>query len=148
MRVLLVNTSERIGGAAISCGRLMEALKKNGIKAKMLVRDKQIDAYLVEFKATKHEIFKDGHLTVFRFTHPKSDYIFGHYPCFEFAYMDDFMISDMFKSEERGKGNRLYLAHTAHGMKCILFKNKPKWFGIDICFGKNKYEFSIGGGVQ
>ena len=41
MRVLLVNTSERIGGAAIAANRLMEALKNNGIKAKMLVRDKQ-----------------------------------------------------------------------------------------------------------
>lgn len=47
MRVLLVNTSERIGGAAISCGRLMEALKANGIKAKMLVRDKQTDEITV-----------------------------------------------------------------------------------------------------
>ena len=47
MRVLLVNTSERIGGAAISCGRLMEALKANGIKVKMLVRDKQTDEITV-----------------------------------------------------------------------------------------------------
>lgn len=43
MRVLLINTSERTGGAAIAAGRLMEALKKNGVKAKMLVRDKQTD---------------------------------------------------------------------------------------------------------
>ena len=43
MRVLIVNTSERIGGAAIAAGRLVEALKNNGIKAKMLVRDKQTD---------------------------------------------------------------------------------------------------------
>ena len=41
MRVLIVNTSERIGGAAIAAHRLMEALNNNGIKAKMLVRDKQ-----------------------------------------------------------------------------------------------------------
>lgn len=47
MRVLLINTSERIGGAAISCGRLMEALRKNGIKAKMLVRDKQTNEIAV-----------------------------------------------------------------------------------------------------
>ena len=47
MRVLLINTSERIGGAAISCGRLMEALRKNGIKVKMLVRDKQTDEIAV-----------------------------------------------------------------------------------------------------
>lgn len=43
MRVLLINTSERIGGAAVAASRLMESLKNNGIKAKMLVRDKQTD---------------------------------------------------------------------------------------------------------
>lgn len=43
MRVLLINTAERIGGAAVAAGRLLEALKKNGVKAKMLVRDKQTD---------------------------------------------------------------------------------------------------------
>ena len=43
MRVLIINTSERIGGAAIAANRLMEALKNNGIKTKMLVRDKQTD---------------------------------------------------------------------------------------------------------
>ena len=37
MRVLIINTSERIGGAAIAAHRLMEALKNNGIKAKMPV---------------------------------------------------------------------------------------------------------------
>lgn len=41
MRALLINTSERIGGAAVACSRLMEALTAYGIKAKMLVRDKQ-----------------------------------------------------------------------------------------------------------
>ena len=43
MRVLIINTSERTGGAAIAAHRLMEALRNNGIKAKMLVRDKQTD---------------------------------------------------------------------------------------------------------
>lgn len=43
MRVLLINTAERIGGAAVAASRLMESLKNNGIKAKMLVRDKQTD---------------------------------------------------------------------------------------------------------
>ena len=47
MRVLLINTSERMGGAAIAAGRLMEALKNHGIKAKMLVRDKQTDEITV-----------------------------------------------------------------------------------------------------
>ena len=41
MRVVLINTSERIGGAAIAANRLMEALKRHGVKAQMLVRDRQ-----------------------------------------------------------------------------------------------------------
>lgn len=43
MRVLIVNTSERNGGAAIAASRLTEALKNNGIKAMMMVRDKTTD---------------------------------------------------------------------------------------------------------
>jgi len=44
MRVLLINTSEKVGGASIACNRLMAALNNNGIKAKMLVRNKQTDS--------------------------------------------------------------------------------------------------------
>ncbi|MCR5313218.1 MAG: glycosyltransferase family 4 protein [Bacteroidaceae bacterium] len=47
MKVLLVNTSERIGGAAIACNRLMQALEKNGVVTTMLVRDKQTDQHNV-----------------------------------------------------------------------------------------------------
>lgn len=47
MRVLIVNTSENIGGAAIAANRLMEALKNNGVKAKMLVRDKRTEQITV-----------------------------------------------------------------------------------------------------
>lgn len=47
MRVLLINTSERIGGAAIAASRLMETLKNHGIKAKLLVRDKQTEQITV-----------------------------------------------------------------------------------------------------
>ena len=47
MRVLIINTSERTGGAAIAANRLMNALKNSGIKAKMLVRDKQTDQVTV-----------------------------------------------------------------------------------------------------
>ena len=43
MKVLIVNTSEKTGGAALAANRLMEALKNNGVKAKMLVRDKETD---------------------------------------------------------------------------------------------------------
>jgi len=47
MRVLIVNTSERTGGAAVAANRLMEALKNNGVKAKMLVRDKETEQITV-----------------------------------------------------------------------------------------------------
>lgn len=40
MRILMVNTSERTGGAAIAANRLMKALRLSGEEAKMLVRDK------------------------------------------------------------------------------------------------------------
>ena len=43
MRVLIVNTSERAGGAAVAANRMMDALNNNGVKAKMLVRDKVSD---------------------------------------------------------------------------------------------------------
>lgn len=43
MRVLIVNTSEKTGGAAVAAHRLMEALNNYGVKSKMLVRDKQSD---------------------------------------------------------------------------------------------------------
>ena len=44
MRVLIVNTSERTGGAAIAANRLMHALNRNGVEARMLVRDRKTDA--------------------------------------------------------------------------------------------------------
>lgn len=59
MRVLIINTSERIGGAAIAANRLMEALKNNGIKARMLVRDKQTDQIsVVELKKSWWKIWQ------------------------------------------------------------------------------------------
>ncbi len=47
MRVLIVNTSERTGGAAVAARRLMEALNNHGVKVKMLVRDKETDSLTV-----------------------------------------------------------------------------------------------------
>ena len=58
MRVLIINTSERTGGAAIAASRLMEALKACGIKTKMLVRDKQTDRItVVELKKSWRHIW-------------------------------------------------------------------------------------------
>ena len=47
MRILIVNTSERTGGAAVAANRLMKALINHGVKAKMLVRDKDTDSLTV-----------------------------------------------------------------------------------------------------
>ena len=47
MRVLIVNTSEKTGGAAVAAGRLMAALINNGVKTKMLVRDKDTECITV-----------------------------------------------------------------------------------------------------
>ena len=43
MKVLLISTSECSGGGAIAARRLMEALNKNGVEAKLMVRDKLSD---------------------------------------------------------------------------------------------------------
>ena len=43
MKILLLSTFELQGGAAIACKRLLQAFEKQGISAKMLVRDKQTD---------------------------------------------------------------------------------------------------------
>ncbi len=47
MRILIVNTSEMTGGAAVAANRLVAALNNNGVKAKMLVRDKTTDSITV-----------------------------------------------------------------------------------------------------
>ena len=47
MRVLIVNTSERAGGAAVAASRLTDALNNHGVKAKMLVREKESDTLTV-----------------------------------------------------------------------------------------------------
>ncbi len=41
MKVLIVNTSDVVGGAAIAAYRLYKALNKNGVEAKMMVAQKQ-----------------------------------------------------------------------------------------------------------
>ena len=43
MKVLILNTSERTGGAAIAANRLMKALRKEGVDVGMLVKNKQTD---------------------------------------------------------------------------------------------------------
>jgi len=43
LKVVIINTFERSGGAAVAANRLMHALNKVNIETKMLVRDKQTD---------------------------------------------------------------------------------------------------------
>ena len=59
MRVLIVNTSEQTGGAAVAANRLMDALNNNGVKAKMLVRDKETESITVA--QMPHSIFGQWH---------------------------------------------------------------------------------------
>ncbi len=40
MKIVLVNTTDTKGGAAVACGRLLNALNNNNISAKLLVKDK------------------------------------------------------------------------------------------------------------
>lgn len=52
MKVLLVNTSDQAGGAAVACRRLMEALADDGVEVRMLVRDKSTsDSRIATVKA-------------------------------------------------------------------------------------------------
>ncbi len=79
MRVLIVNTSEKTGGAAVAANRLMEALKNNGVKAKMLVRDKETD--LITVVATPHQLlmqwrFLWERLVIFLHTHFSRKHLF------------------------------------------------------------------------
>ena len=80
MRVLIVNTSERIGGAAIAAGRLVEALKNNGIKAKMLVRRKstgQVTTVLAERSASNRLSMLWERLSVALHTHFRRNRIYA-----------------------------------------------------------------------
>ena len=54
MKILIINTAENKGGAAVACNRLHEALLQNNIDSKMLVRQKSSnDATVYEFTSSK-----------------------------------------------------------------------------------------------
>ena len=74
MRVLLVNTSETVGGAAVAANRLLRALNRNGVEAELLVRDKQTEnprvialqhqrAMKLKFMAERLQIFCNNGFT-------------------------------------------------------------------------------------
>ncbi|MBR3924605.1 MAG: hypothetical protein IKJ45_15915 [Kiritimatiellae bacterium] len=105
---------------------------------------KNIDCYLVEFCADRYETIANDHLEVFRFTHPRTDYIFGPHPTFEFGFMDNFRLTGKFKSEERGKGRWYYLAHTPHGIQIWLWRTLRPIFGMKLSLGSKTFDFRIG----
>lgn len=79
MRVLIINTSESTGGAAVAANRLMEALQRNGVKAKMLVAEKQTDHVTVA--ELPHRWLHKWHfiherLTIFRHLFFKRQHLF------------------------------------------------------------------------
>ena len=79
MKVLIVNTSEQTGGAAVAANRLMNALNNHGVKAKMLVRDKSTDDIcVVGLQGTlgKRWHFLWERLVVFFHLHFKRDHLF------------------------------------------------------------------------
>lgn len=52
MRVILVNKSDSVGGAAVVTRRLMEALRAAGVDARMLVADKNTDSPYIDLIST------------------------------------------------------------------------------------------------
>ena len=80
MRVLIINTTERQGGPAIAAYRLTEALKNNGIKAKMLVRRKstgQVTTVLAERSASNRLSMLWERLSVALHTHFRRNRIYA-----------------------------------------------------------------------
>lgn len=65
MRILIVNSSENTGGAAVAANRLMVALNNNGVKAKMLVKEKNSDKLTVV--GLKHPWHQQWHFLWERF---------------------------------------------------------------------------------
>lgn len=80
MRVLIINTTERQGGPAIAAYRLTEALKNNGIKAKMLVRAKsssQITTVIAERSVGNRLTMLWERLSVAIHTHFRHNHIYA-----------------------------------------------------------------------
>ena len=79
MKVLIVNTSEQTGGAAVAANRLMDALNNHGVKVKMLVRDKETgDICVVGLNGSlgKHWHFLWERLILFFHLHFKRERLF------------------------------------------------------------------------
>ena len=56
MKIVIINKSDSTGGAAVVSRRLMEALREEGVDARMLVVEKLTDSPFVEVAASKRDI--------------------------------------------------------------------------------------------
>lgn len=155
MRVLIVNTSEKTGGAAVAANRLMEALNNNGVKAKMLVRDKDTDQITVV--ELKHNIFTKWHFLWERFVifihlHFSKDKLFQldiANSGFDITKLREFKEADIIHLNWVNQGML-----SISGIKHILESNKPVvwtmhdiWPAVSIChlaLDCHRYETNCG----
>lgn len=78
MRVLIVNTSELAGGAAVASKRLMKALNNNGVKSKMLVavkKSRDIEVVGLGRKWLHQLFFLIDRLAIFLHLHLKKQHL-------------------------------------------------------------------------
>lgn len=79
MRVLILNTSENAGGAAVAAGRLTDALNNSGVKARMLVGRKLSDRLTVASASQPLRLraaFLWERLTIFLHLHLRRRHLF------------------------------------------------------------------------
>lgn len=150
MRVLIVNTSENTGGAAVAANRLKEALNNNGIKAKMLVRDKESDDITVaQLNKSWHQKwdFLWERLVIYMRLHFKRDNLF----LIDIANAG----TDITKTREFKEADVIHLSWINQGMlslkgiKKILESHKPVvwtmhdlWPASSIChYPRNCHNF-------
>ena len=72
MKVVLINTSDSGGGAAIACKRLMEALTLEGIDVRMLVMTKK--SQLIQIQAFKESRYQK-YVSLFRFMYERLSFV-------------------------------------------------------------------------
>lgn len=157
MRVLIINTSEFTGGAAVATNRLMEALKNNGVKAKMLVRDKETEQITVVGLNKNNSLWSRRHFLWERFV------IFMHLH-FSRNHLFEIDIAnsgyDITKLREFKEADVIHLSWINQGMlslngiKKILESGKPVvwtmhdiWPATAIChitLGCDKYKTECG----
>lgn len=58
MKVVIINKSDRTGGAAIVSYRLMKSLRQIGVDARMLVMEKLSDNYYVDSVASPYKAYR------------------------------------------------------------------------------------------